>query len=141
MTKSNATYELPRIEEFAEKIKSMVQLTEAEVAVIKNADDFTDICRLHAIWLNSLSEPSLPVQGKRASFQGLDMRGLSLAQLDLRGADFTAANLEGVNMRHALLDFADFTDANLNAADLTGARLSEAITTGVKWDPKVAAPA
>ena len=127
-------YVLPNVAEFADKILSMVQLTPAEPVEIADEDDLLGVVRLHAQWLNSLSAPALPIQGKRASFRGLNLQGMSFAEFDLRGADFSGANLEGVSFQGAILDFADFTHANLSGADLRGARLANAVTTGANWE-------
>ena len=138
---TESSFVLPSIHEFTDKILSMVQLSPAAPVQISDEDDLLDVVRLHAQWLNSLSAPALPVQGQRACFRGLDLRGMSFAEHDLRGADFSETNLEGASLRGAILDFADFTNANLRNADLRGAKLGAAITTGANWEGCVAAPA
>ncbi|MBM4252842.1 MAG: pentapeptide repeat-containing protein [Deltaproteobacteria bacterium] len=132
---------LPNISEFTDKINSMVQLTPPEPVKIGDEDDLLEVIKLHAQWLNSLSAPALPVQGKRACFRGLNLAGMSFAEFDLRGADFSGCNLEGASFKDSLLDFADFTNANLRGADMRGTRLTGAITVGADLEGCVAAPA
>jgi uncharacterized protein YjbI with pentapeptide repeats len=128
---------LPNISEFTDKIHSMVQLTPAEPVKIADEDDLLEVVKLHAQWLNSLSAPALPVQGRRACFRGLNLSGLSFAEFDLRGADFSGCNLEGASFKDSLLDFADFTNANLRGVDVRGARLTNAITVGADWENSI----
>ncbi len=121
---------LPNISEFTYKILSMVQLTPPEPVKINDEDDILEVVKAHAQWLNSLSAPALPVQGKRACFRGLNLSGMSFAEFDLRGADFSGCNLDGASFKDSLLDFADFTNANLRGVDLRGARMTNTVTVG-----------
>lgn len=82
--------------------------------------------------------------GKRANFQGTDLRGADFREADLREAIFEGANLRGAdfskanlskanlraNLRGATFFGADLSEANLFDANLCGADLSRAILCG-----------
>ena len=135
ITASDVVELLPGIEEFATKIQSMSRLIPAERRPIADAGELTLVLRLHAIWLGSLADPALAVQGQRACLREADLRGAMLANMDLRGADFSGANLAGANLSGALLDFADLSCANLQGADLRGARMEGTVMSGAQLAP------
>lgn len=83
--------------------------------------DVDAIVAQHVLWLTSQGG-----QGKRATFQGMDLAGGDLGRTVLANATFRETDLSDAVLVEARLDGADFRYASLSAADLTGANLGVA---------------
>lgn len=83
--------------------------------------DITAIIAAHLAWLTSKGG-----DGKRATFQGMDLAGGDLSRAVLANATFREVDLSDALLAESRLDGADFRYAKLGAADLTGANLGVA---------------
>lgn len=91
--------------------------------------DLTAVVAEHGLWLQSKG-----AEGKRATFQGMDLAGADLSGAILANATFREADLSDACLAEARLDGSDFRYATLSAADLAGANLGVAALRHAKLD-------
>ncbi|CAA7615894.1 pentapeptide repeat-containing protein [Magnetospirillum sp. SS-4] len=91
--------------------------------------DLSAVVAEHLQWLQTKG-----AEGKRATFQGMDLAGADLSGAILANATFREVDLSDACLADARLDGSDFRYATLSAADLAGANLGVAALRHAKLD-------
>jgi len=100
--------------------------------LIMNANQLSEIIRLHRLWLDGTDSGFLAdlsnANLSNATLRGADLRYANLhyanlSNADLRGANLSNANLRGADLRYANLHYANLSNANLHYANLSNANL------------------
>ena len=94
-----------------------------------NANQLSEIIRLHRLWLDG-ADSGVLADLSNADLSNADLRGADLSNADLSNADLRYADLRYANLRGADLSNADLSNANLRGANLSNADLSNANLRG-----------